>query len=65
MQRYIAMETLQVFAPLARLLGMYRIKVFFLPISLTLPLVLYVVVAYLLLIVLPSKFCCGVFSATS
>ncbi|KAH9575155.1 hypothetical protein CY35_01G097300 [Sphagnum magellanicum] len=25
-QRYIAMETLQVFAPLARLLGMYRIK---------------------------------------
>jgi len=25
-QKYIAMETLQVFAPLARLLGMYRIK---------------------------------------
>jgi hypothetical protein len=37
MQRYIAMETLQVFAPLARLLGMYRIKVFFLSTSLTLP----------------------------
>jgi hypothetical protein len=65
MQRYIAMETLQVFAPLARLLGMYRIKVFFLPTSLTLPLVLHAVVAYQLLIVLPSKFCCGVFSATS
>lgn len=27
LQKYIAMETLQVFAPLARLLGMYRIKV--------------------------------------
>jgi hypothetical protein len=65
MQRYIAMETLQVFAPLARLLGMYRIKVFSLPTSLTLLLVPYAVVAYLLLIVLPSKFCCGVFSATS
>ena len=27
MQKYIAKETLQVFAPLAKLLGMYRIKV--------------------------------------
>lgn len=27
LQKYIAMETLQVFAPLAKLLGMHRIKV--------------------------------------